>query len=296
MKLGDPSAPAVGSPYWMAPEVIEMRGSSSACDIWALGCTIIELITGQPPYFEFNQVQAMFCMVENERPPFPQNMSKNLESFLDACFKRNPEDRATAKQLKRHPLVRSPDDVSEDDEEEEDKEFDLASIEGLDDIDMAALGDLEGYGNLDDLGSDFDVSNLEGILDSLAVEPEESSELSSTSGTDFEDLGSDLDGIDLEGVDFGNENESVNKEDMLYLEEDQKTQELLNWFHESMDKGSVTHAIRIRKSVRNRLKDLRKFASTDPRFEILVQQVAVAMDRCEDEMGQYIPVDSDEDA
>jgi serine/threonine protein kinase len=44
-----------GTPYWMAPEVIEMSGQvTSACDIWSLGCTVLELITGRPPYFDLN--------------------------------------------------------------------------------------------------------------------------------------------------------------------------------------------------------------------------------------------------
>ncbi len=43
-----------GTPYWMAPEVIEMEQVTSACDIWSLGCTVIELYTCRPPYFELN--------------------------------------------------------------------------------------------------------------------------------------------------------------------------------------------------------------------------------------------------
>ena len=40
-----------GTPYWMAPEVIEQTGHiSTACDIWSVGCTIIELLTSNPPY------------------------------------------------------------------------------------------------------------------------------------------------------------------------------------------------------------------------------------------------------
>ena len=158
MKLGDPSAPAVGSPYWMAPEVIEMKGSSSACDIWALGCTIIELLTGQPPYFEFNQVQAMFCMVENEKPPYPQNMSNDMKSFLDQCFKRDPKDRSTAKKLKKHALLGG--NAHSSTSASDDNDFDL---EALDDIDLNALsGGLEDY-NLD-LG---DLSNINNLLDAL---------------------------------------------------------------------------------------------------------------------------------
>jgi serine/threonine protein kinase len=39
-----------GTPNWMAPEVIELKGASYASDIWSLGCTVVELLTGRPPY------------------------------------------------------------------------------------------------------------------------------------------------------------------------------------------------------------------------------------------------------
>ena len=46
----------VGTPYWMAPEIIEMTGTTTACDVWSVGCTIIELLEGKPPYFDLPQV------------------------------------------------------------------------------------------------------------------------------------------------------------------------------------------------------------------------------------------------
>lgn len=46
----------MGTPYWMAPEIIEMTGTTTACDVWSVGCTIIELLEGKPPYFDLPQV------------------------------------------------------------------------------------------------------------------------------------------------------------------------------------------------------------------------------------------------
>ena len=155
-KLGDKQGPAAGSPYWMAPEVIEHISSGPPCDIWALGCTIIELLTGSPPYFELNQMAALFSMVENERPPFPNNISPEMESFLSQCFIRDPMKRATARSLKRHALVN-------DGEEPEFKELD--HLENLNDIDLVALSELDAYGVLDGLiDENTDLSKLLGDI------------------------------------------------------------------------------------------------------------------------------------
>ncbi|CAN0292189.1 unnamed protein product, partial [Laminaria digitata] len=59
MKLSDKQISdmdVVGTPYWMAPEIIEMTGTTTACDVWSVGCTIIELLEGKPPYFDLPQV------------------------------------------------------------------------------------------------------------------------------------------------------------------------------------------------------------------------------------------------
>ncbi len=65
---------AAGSPYWMAPEIISPGGEqpSVKCDIWSLGCTVIELLTGNPPYHDLMQFPALFRIVEDKHPPLPQ--------------------------------------------------------------------------------------------------------------------------------------------------------------------------------------------------------------------------------
>lgn len=97
----------VGSPYWMAPEVVEMLGASPASDIWSLGCTIIELMEGQPPYFKFPPMAALFRIVQDDHPPIPESCSPMLTDFLFQCFQRDPNLRVTAEKLMRHSWLAS---------------------------------------------------------------------------------------------------------------------------------------------------------------------------------------------
>lgn len=98
----------VGTPFWMAPEVIQMdmNARSTACDIWSLGCTLLELLTGNPPYWELGTMPAMFAMVNDPHPPLPPNISPELKHFLQACFVRDINRRPTASQLLEHPWIR----------------------------------------------------------------------------------------------------------------------------------------------------------------------------------------------
>ncbi|KDO25868.1 STE/STE11/CDC15 protein kinase [Saprolegnia parasitica CBS 223.65] len=95
----------VGSPYWMAPEVIEMAGWSSASDIWSVGCTIIELLTQKPPYFDLAPMAALFRIVQDDHPPLPKNISPALHDFIMKCFMKEPRLRLSADELLLHPWV-----------------------------------------------------------------------------------------------------------------------------------------------------------------------------------------------
>lgn len=95
----------VGTPYWMAPEVISMTGHTGRSDIWSLGCTLLELITGHPPYWDLDQMRAVFCIVQDERPPIPSEITGDLCRFLHRCFTKDPEKRASAAELLLHPYI-----------------------------------------------------------------------------------------------------------------------------------------------------------------------------------------------
>lgn len=65
----------VGSPYWMAPEVIEQSGASTASDIWSVGCVVVELLEGKPPYGDLAPMQALWRIVQDEAMRVPEGAS-----------------------------------------------------------------------------------------------------------------------------------------------------------------------------------------------------------------------------
>ncbi|THH01041.1 hypothetical protein EW026_g1570 [Hermanssonia centrifuga] len=92
-----------GTPNWMAPEVIELKGASTKADIWSLACTVIELLTGRPPYGDIaNTMSVMFRIVEDDMPPLPEGCSNHLKDFLKQCFHKDPTKRPTAELLCEH--------------------------------------------------------------------------------------------------------------------------------------------------------------------------------------------------
>eukprot|EP00123_Amoebidium_parasiticum_P014958 comp22719_c4_seq1/m.35302 comp22719_c4_seq1/g.35302 ORF comp22719_c4_seq1/g.35302 comp22719_c4_seq1/m.35302 type:complete len:1244 (-) comp22719_c4_seq1:60-3791(-) len=96
----------VGTPYWMAPEIIELSGARYVSDIWSVGCTVIELLTGNPPYFDLAPMPALFRIVQDEHPPFPDSISPALKDFLLQTFAKDPNLRNSARKMLRHPFVR----------------------------------------------------------------------------------------------------------------------------------------------------------------------------------------------
>ncbi|KZV66238.1 hypothetical protein PENSPDRAFT_755870 [Peniophora sp. CONT] len=95
----------VGSPYWMAPEVIEQSGATTASDIWSVGCTVIELLEGRPPYHFLKPMPALYRIVQDDCPPIPEGASPIVKDFLYHCFQKDCNLRISAKKLLRHPWM-----------------------------------------------------------------------------------------------------------------------------------------------------------------------------------------------
>eukprot|EP01103_Thecamoeba_quadrilineata_P002533 TRINITY_DN12482_c0_g1_i1.p1 TRINITY_DN12482_c0_g1~~TRINITY_DN12482_c0_g1_i1.p1 ORF type:complete len:587 (-),score=105.90 TRINITY_DN12482_c0_g1_i1:53-1642(-) len=94
----------IGTPFWMAPEIIAGSTASIKSDIWSVGCCIIELVAGNPPYWNSGTSVALYRMVEDAHPPYPSLISPDLEDLLNQIFVKDVEKRPMATDLLAHIL------------------------------------------------------------------------------------------------------------------------------------------------------------------------------------------------
>ncbi|KAE8301743.1 Kinase, STE STE11 [Giardia duodenalis] len=94
-----------GSPYWLAPEVINEEGVSTKSDVWSLGATMIELLTKKPPFHNLTGFAAMYNIATLTEMPLPPNISPECADFLSCCFKIDPHERHSCAELLNHPWL-----------------------------------------------------------------------------------------------------------------------------------------------------------------------------------------------
>ncbi|KAK8965705.1 Mitogen-activated protein kinase kinase kinase ANP1 [Platanthera guangdongensis] len=96
-----------GTPIYMAPEVVRGEEQGMSADIWSLGCAVIEMVTGQPPWTEICDVLASIRRIgfSGDVPEIPAWLTADARDFLGKCLRRNPEERWTAEELLQHPFV-----------------------------------------------------------------------------------------------------------------------------------------------------------------------------------------------
>ncbi|CAB1316742.1 unnamed protein product, partial [Coregonus sp. 'balchen'] len=102
----------IGTPYWMAPEVVMCETMKDApydykADIWSLGITLIELAQIEPPHHELNPMRVLLKIAKSEPPTLeqPNKWSQDFKDFLKKSLDKNPESRPNAAQLLEHPFV-----------------------------------------------------------------------------------------------------------------------------------------------------------------------------------------------
>ncbi|XP_064020966.1 TRAF2 and NCK-interacting protein kinase isoform X3 [Pogoniulus pusillus] len=102
----------IGTPYWMAPEVIACDENPDATydfksDLWSLGITAIEMAEGAPPLCDMHPMRALFLIPRNPAPRLKsKKWSKKFQSFIESCLVKNHSQRPTTEQLMKHPFIR----------------------------------------------------------------------------------------------------------------------------------------------------------------------------------------------
>jgi len=99
----------VGTPYWMAPELIRGQEYDVKVDIWSLGIMAMEMAEGEPPYMDFPPLRALFLITTKGIPPLKESdkWSNEFQNFVAQCLEKDAEKRPEASTLLSHPFLKT---------------------------------------------------------------------------------------------------------------------------------------------------------------------------------------------
>ncbi|CAM9112046.1 unnamed protein product [Hapterophycus canaliculatus] len=100
---------AIGTPYWMAPEVIQEVPYDGQADIWSLAITCIEMVEGNPPLHNVHPMRAIFMIPSKPSPTLsePAKWSLEFNDFVGRCLEKKPDERPSSRAILRHPWIAS---------------------------------------------------------------------------------------------------------------------------------------------------------------------------------------------
>ncbi|GLB34919.1 putative ras-binding domain of Byr2 [Lyophyllum shimeji] len=94
-----------GSVFWMAPEVVKQSAHTRKADIWSVGCLVVEMLTGEHPWAQLTQMQAIFKIGSSAKPTIPSDITAEAQDFLRLTFELDHEARPSAAELLQHPWI-----------------------------------------------------------------------------------------------------------------------------------------------------------------------------------------------
>lgn len=107
MTCANKAATYIGTPYWMAPEIVKGDKYDGKVDVWSLGCTCIEMATQHPPFYRFKGDTAAFKVLESPAPKLPPGFSREFNEFVNKCLTKDPILRAGLEQLSQLDFIKN---------------------------------------------------------------------------------------------------------------------------------------------------------------------------------------------